>query len=125
MQPLKECAPEILKRIKVVLCDIDDTLTWQGRLGADAYGAMEALRKQGFIVPDHVKKLSDESAKHFKDNPLGEFVYLRTYARWISEENRRETWVETVDRYVDFMKENAVHSLKAEEDTSFILSLAE
>ncbi|MBC8269757.1 MAG: HAD family phosphatase [Rhodospirillaceae bacterium] len=50
MQPLKECAPEILKRIKVVLCDIDDTLTWQGRLGADAYGAMEALRKQGFIV---------------------------------------------------------------------------
>jgi len=64
------------------------------------------LRKQGFIVPDHVKKLSDESAKHFKDNPLGEFVYLRTYARWISEENRRETWVETVDRYVDFMKEH-------------------
>jgi HAD superfamily hydrolase (TIGR01484 family) len=50
MQPLEECAPDVLERIKVVLCDIDDTLTWQGRLGADAYVAMEALRKQGFIV---------------------------------------------------------------------------
>ncbi|NQU56971.1 MAG: HAD-IIB family hydrolase [Rhodospirillales bacterium] len=50
MQPLQECSSEILKQIKVVLCDIDDTLTWQGRLGADAYGAMESLRQQGLIV---------------------------------------------------------------------------
>jgi len=50
MQPLQECGPEILKQIKVVLCDIDDTLTWQGRLGADAYSAMESLRRNGLIV---------------------------------------------------------------------------
>lgn len=53
-----------------------------------------------------VKDLAKESSKYFEGNPLGEFVYLRTYARWIDEENRRETWIETVDRYISFMKEN-------------------
>src|ERR1700690_3138859 len=57
-------------------------------------------------VPERVRTLADESKKYFADNPLGEFVYLRTYARWIEGENRRETWIETVDRYMSFMKEN-------------------
>jgi len=64
------------------------------------------IRKEQGEVPEHVKKLSDESKKYFKGNPLGEFVYLRTYARWVESEQRRETWIETVDRYVGFMKEN-------------------
>jgi len=64
------------------------------------------LRKEQGSVPEHVRKLAEESKQYFKNNPLGEFVYLRTYARWIDSEQRRETWVETVDRYVDFMKEN-------------------
>ncbi|MDP2648936.1 MAG: ATP cone domain-containing protein [bacterium] len=62
-------------------------------------------REQG-EVPERVKELAEESKKYFKNNPLGEFVYLRTYARWIESEQRRETWIETVDRYVGFMKEN-------------------
>lgn len=56
-------------------------------------------------IPEHVRKLSQESKKYFR-NPLAEFVYYRTYAKWIDAENRRETWIETIDRYVDFMKEN-------------------
>jgi ribonucleotide reductase alpha subunit len=36
-------------------------------------------------------------------NPLAEFVYTRTYSRWMEEEGRRENWFETVDRYVDFL----------------------
>jgi ribonucleoside-diphosphate reductase alpha chain len=64
------------------------------------------MRKEQGEVPEHVRKLAEESAQYFKDNPLGEFVYLRTYARWIEGEQRRETWVETVDRYVNFMREN-------------------
>lgn len=64
------------------------------------------LRTAQGEVPEHVRKLAEESKKYFKGNPLGEFVYLRTYARWIESENRRETWIETVDRYVAFMKEN-------------------
>jgi ribonucleoside-triphosphate reductase (thioredoxin) len=63
------------------------------------------LRYKGIEVPEKVKKLAAESKKYFR-NPLGEFVYYRTYSKWIDEENRRETWIETVDRYVSFMKEN-------------------
>ncbi len=71
-------------------------------------------RRQG-SVPDRVRLLAKESKSYFKDNPLGEFVYLRTYARWIESENRRETWVETVDRYVGFMKENLGDKLQPTE----------
>ncbi|MBI3337459.1 MAG: ribonucleoside-triphosphate reductase [Candidatus Staskawiczbacteria bacterium] len=61
-------------------------------------------QKVGF-VPEKVKKLVAESKKYFR-NPLAEFVYYRTYARWIPEEGRRETWIETIDRYINFMRDN-------------------
>ena len=72
------------------------------------------LREKGFQVPDKVKRLAAESKKYFK-NPLGEFVFYRSYSRWIEEEGRRETWIETVDRYVGFMKENLGKKLKESE----------
>src|SRR3989344_4705530 len=48
-----------------------------------------ALREKRKEIPEHVKKLVDESKKYFK-NPLAEFVYYRSYSRWIEEEGRRE-----------------------------------
>lgn len=69
------------------------------------------LREKGIQVPEHVRKLVDESKQYFR-NPLGEFVYYRSYSRWIDEEGRRETWIETVDRYIAFMKENLGSKLK-------------
>lgn len=66
-------------------------------------------------IPEHVRKLATESSEYFKKNPLGEFVYLRSYARWNDSEQRRETWVETVQRYMDFMKENLGDKLKDKE----------
>lgn len=62
------------------------------------------LRKQGITVPAHVRALVDESKQYFR-NSLAEFVYYRTYARWLEGESRRETWVETVDRYISYMRE--------------------
>jgi ribonucleoside-triphosphate reductase len=38
-------------------------------------------------------------------NEAAKFVYTRTYSRWIDSENRRETWEETVNRFVNFIKE--------------------
>ena len=73
------------------------------------------LRAQKVEIPPHVEKLIEESAKYFKGNPLGEFVYLRSYSKWIPEEGRRETWIETVDRYIGFMKENLGDKLTAKE----------
>ena len=37
------------------------------------------------------------------ENPYENFIALSRYARWLEEENRRETWGETVDRYFRFM----------------------
>lgn len=64
----------------------------------------EVRTKVGF-VPEKVKELVNDSKKYFR-NSLAEFVYYRTYAKWIQEEGRRETWIETIDRYVDFMRDN-------------------
>lgn len=72
------------------------------------------IRALGLEVPEHVRKLATESKNYFR-NALGEFVYYRSYSRWIDEENRRETWIETVDRYVGFMKENLGDKLKDSE----------
>lgn len=38
-------------------------------------------------------------------NDAAEFVYTRTYSRWIEKLGRRETWPETVSRYINFIKE--------------------
>jgi len=37
------------------------------------------------------------------ENPYENFIALSRYARWMPEDNRRETWGETVDRYFKFM----------------------
>ena len=65
-------------------------------------------------VPAHVKARAAESKKYFR-NPLAEFVYYRTYSRWIEDEGRRETWIETVDRYLDFMHEKVGDKLNTAE----------
>lgn len=74
------------------------------------------LRIKGIRIPEKVQKLASESKKYFK-NALGEFIYYRTYSKWIEAETRRETWVETVDRYMSFMKENLGDKLKDSEYT--------
>ncbi len=73
------------------------------------------MRAQQRIIPERVLSLVKKSKEYFKDNPLGEFVYLRTYAKWIPQEGRRETWIETVERYMNFMKENLGKKLNEKE----------
>ena len=71
-------------------------------------------RDQKGAIPEEVKKLAAEG-KHYFRNPMSEFVYYRTYSRWLPDQNRRETWIETVDRYMSFMKENIGEKLHADE----------
>ena len=37
-------------------------------------------------------------------NIYQQFIHLSRYARWLPEENRRETWPETVSRYFNFFE---------------------
>ena len=60
-----------------------------------------------------VKDLAQKSKEYFQDS-LGEFIYYRTYSRWIPDEQRRETWIETVNRYIDFMRETLGNKITKE-----------
>lgn len=50
MRPLADMPDALAARVSLVLTDIDDTLTYRGRLPADAYRAMEDLTNAGFRV---------------------------------------------------------------------------
>jgi len=36
-------------------------------------------------------------------NEVSEFIYKRTYSRWLEEEGRREDWPETIERFIGFI----------------------
>ncbi|MFA4819177.1 MAG: ATP cone domain-containing protein [Patescibacteria group bacterium] len=63
------------------------------------------IRQQRRVVPELVRQLAQESKKYFR-NQLAEYVYYSTYSKWLPAAGRRETWLETVQRYIDFMREN-------------------
>lgn len=53
------------------------------------------------------KLLTDEFIAQYPEfpthmNALGQFVYYRTYSRWLPEKGRRETWKETVRRATEY-----------------------
>ncbi len=50
MKPLSECPKVTLAAIRGVLTDIDETVSTDGRLTAEAYGALEALKNAGLLV---------------------------------------------------------------------------
>jgi HAD superfamily hydrolase (TIGR01484 family) len=50
MKPLSMLSLEAAWSVRVVLTDIDDTVTTEGMLTAKAYGALERLHSAGFIV---------------------------------------------------------------------------
>lgn len=72
------------------------------------------IRKKTLAISDRVRQLVAESKKYFL-NVLAEFIYYRTYSRWIEEEGRRETWIETINRYMCFMQENLGDRLSLQE----------
>ena len=49
-------------------------------------------------------------------NDYQRFIALSRYARWIEEENRRETWEETVSRLINYFKYHTEHNLEVSID---------
>ena len=52
------------------------------------------------------------------------FIALSRYARWLPEENRRETWGETVDRYVNNLVDGKMTPDEADEMRFAVLDLS-
>jgi len=70
------------------------------------------------------KYLSDEFKRKYKNvdpfkTVVGKFTYLRTYARYLPEQNRREEWIETVTRVVEYSMNLSSTSTVAEAEKLF------
>lgn len=61
------------------------------------------LRKELVISKDIRDKIA-ESSKYFKGS-YQEFIFYQFYSRFRDELGRRETWIEAIDRFIDFMRE--------------------
>src|ERR1035437_3967493 len=72
------------------------------------------LRKAFGPVSDAVRLAVEESSKYFS-SPYSEYIFYQFYSRWVPELGRRETWVEAIDRYMSYMKENMGNKLTAKE----------
>jgi ribonucleoside-diphosphate reductase alpha chain len=61
------------------------------------------IRKEVGIIPAENRKVFDESSSYFVSS-YEEFIFYRTYSKWQDNLGRRETWVETIDRFMEYMK---------------------
>jgi HAD superfamily hydrolase (TIGR01484 family) len=104
MRPLSEIDRDTLRKVRVVLADIDDTITSEGSLTAAAYMALENLHRAGFIVMpvtgrpagwcDHIARMWPVDAV-VGENGAFYFHYDRAAKKmhhhfWASVEERRE-----------------------------------
>ncbi|MDQ5922818.1 MAG: hypothetical protein QG644_526 [Patescibacteria group bacterium] len=64
----------------------------------------ELRREVGVVTPSN-KKVFDDSSKYFASS-YEEFIFYRTYSKWQDDLGRRETWIETIDRFMAYMKDN-------------------
>ncbi|MCA9390031.1 ribonucleoside-triphosphate reductase [candidate division WWE3 bacterium] len=105
------------------LSEIQDTVETE-LMKADMHGAAKKyildrhekarLRGETLTVDAEVMDQFIEDKQYFRST-LSEFIHLRTYSRWDDDNQRRETWSETVDRFMDFMKENIKKGLTDKE----------
>lgn len=70
------------------------------------YRAEHARLRDERPVPPDVAAAFDADAPYFP-TPLQRFQFMDKYSRWNGDLGRRETWVETVDRAVAFLRELA------------------
>ena len=76
------------------------------------YRAEHAKMREERPVPAAVKRAFEESDKYFPSQ-LQKFQFFDKYSRFNYELGRRETWMETVDRSVGFLRELAGKRLDA------------
>ena len=72
------------------------------------------LRREVGTIPPESKKVFDESSSYFVSS-YEEFIFYRTYSKWQDTLGRRETWIETVDRFMAYMKENLGDKMSAKD----------
>jgi ribonucleoside-diphosphate reductase alpha chain len=57
------------------------------------------------------------------ENPYENFIAISRYARWLPKDNRRESWGETVDRFVYYMTNHLKNDYSYEPSASLVLEI--
>ncbi len=78
------------------------------------YRAEHARLRQDRAVPADVQQAFDQAGEYFP-TPIQQFQFYDKYSRFNYELGRRETWLETVDRAVDYLKELSEDRLPSED----------
>lgn len=74
------------------------------------YRAEHAADRQKRAVPEEVRTAYADAAKFFPTDRQ-QFMFFDKYSRYNYNLGRRETWIETVDRSVDFLRELSQNKL--------------
>lgn len=56
-------------------------------------------------------------------NPYENFIAMSRYARWLPNENRRENWAETVDRFISYMTKHLKDNHNYEPSAGLVLEM--
>lgn len=77
------------------------------------YRAERAKERERRPIPEHVRRAFEESRVYFP-TALQQFQFFDKYSRFNYDLGRRETWIETVDRAVDYLYDLAGDRLPRE-----------
>ena len=77
------------------------------------YRAEHAQKRLARPIPEHVRAAFAESDQYFPTQ-LQKFQFYDKYSRFNYDFGRRETWIETVDRAVDYLRELSQARLQPE-----------
>lgn len=98
----------VLITVEVIQDIVESILMQEGEIEVARhyilYRAEHAKQRQERDIPAGISALFDESSQYFP-TPLQQFQFYDKYSRYDENLGRRETWVETVDRSVAFLRE--------------------
>jgi ribonucleoside-triphosphate reductase (thioredoxin) len=77
------------------------------------YRAERAKEREKRPIPEEVRGAFDDSKQYFP-TPIQQFQFFDKYSRFNYDLGRRETWIETVDRAVDYLYDLAGDRLPSE-----------
>jgi HAD superfamily hydrolase (TIGR01484 family) len=137
MRDLDELGSDALARVDIILSDIDDTITTEGRLTATAYRALERLQEAGFkVVPitgrpagwcDHIARMWPVDGVVGENGALA-FVYDRAgrtmRQRFWADSGTRAQNRRRLDRLADRIIESVPGSALASDQPYRIADLA-
>jgi len=99
-----------IERIQDTIVQVlTDTGNVQEAAKFQMYREHKALQRQDRPIDALTQEKFDSNRQYFK-TPLQLFQYYDKYARWMPKLNRRETWPETVERVMSFLKKNCTRT---------------